>query len=601
MALTIRLLGRPEIGGGPGLRGRKAWALLAYLLASESPPSRERLAGLLFEEADDPMRALRWNLSELRKALPGVEISNTDPLDLVLPPDAIVDVNVLRSGSWVEAIELEGIGSEFLEGVHLSNAPTMDEWLLNERRHLKAAAEAVLREAVMGMLGSERPDRAVDLARQLVALDPLEESYRALLIRSLKKDGRGQDAVEQADLYTRLLQRELGVAPGPAIAEAVLSEDAPPEAPVVVEPAAIQARIETGEAAVRAGQLDAGMTALKAAIAMAHAADAELLRARALLAAGTALVHTDRSNHEEGTALLHQAIAIAQRHPAPAVIAAAHRELAWVEFMAARYDRAKRWIYKAPAEALEDAGTRAGALWILGKCAAETGRYEESFELLDSAVAQARRAQDPMRLGFCLTALGRGRLVRRELDLAATFLNEAIEVIRFAGLVQLAALPGAFLGEVLLLQGDAEAAREVIAHSYAGAREIGDPTMESLAQRTSALLERAEGRGDAALEALMTTRARLIASPDHTWSQAYILDKLCEVAIEQDAPHAASLVDELANLAARTGMKEMLARAYLHRHGLGDAGALEAARLVAGEVDNPHLHGEVAAAEIARV
>ena len=48
-------------------RGRKAWALLGYLLLAERPPSRRHLAELLFADADDPLGALRWTLAELRR------------------------------------------------------------------------------------------------------------------------------------------------------------------------------------------------------------------------------------------------------------------------------------------------------------------------------------------------------------------------------------------------------------------------------------------------------------------------------------------------------------------------------------------------------
>jgi hypothetical protein len=34
-----------------------------------SRASRKHLAGLLFEDAEDPLAALRWNLSELRRLL----------------------------------------------------------------------------------------------------------------------------------------------------------------------------------------------------------------------------------------------------------------------------------------------------------------------------------------------------------------------------------------------------------------------------------------------------------------------------------------------------------------------------------------------------
>ena len=65
--VRIRLLGPPAIerDGVPATppRGRKAWALLAYLLLAERPPGRRHLAELLFDEADDPLGALRWTLA----------------------------------------------------------------------------------------------------------------------------------------------------------------------------------------------------------------------------------------------------------------------------------------------------------------------------------------------------------------------------------------------------------------------------------------------------------------------------------------------------------------------------------------------------------
>ena len=61
-SLTVQLLGRPriEVDGAPGYRyrSRKSWALLAFLLLGERPPTRTQLASLLFAEADDPLRSL---------------------------------------------------------------------------------------------------------------------------------------------------------------------------------------------------------------------------------------------------------------------------------------------------------------------------------------------------------------------------------------------------------------------------------------------------------------------------------------------------------------------------------------------------------------
>lgn len=115
-----------------------------------------------------------------------------------------MDLAVLKAGSWSEAIELPGLGRGFLEGVHFSSAPVMEMWLLNERRHVKGATEAVLREAVMGLLGLDRAQRAAELATKLVALEPLDETYQALLIQSLVMNGNQLEAEQQVQAFTLL-------------------------------------------------------------------------------------------------------------------------------------------------------------------------------------------------------------------------------------------------------------------------------------------------------------------------------------------------------------------------------------------------------------
>jgi hypothetical protein len=65
VGLSVHLLGTcsVELGGirRPPPKGRKVWAVLAYLLANRRPVSRDHLAELLFGDADDPLGALRWS------------------------------------------------------------------------------------------------------------------------------------------------------------------------------------------------------------------------------------------------------------------------------------------------------------------------------------------------------------------------------------------------------------------------------------------------------------------------------------------------------------------------------------------------------------
>jgi hypothetical protein len=96
VALTIRLLGPPAIerdgGPAPPPRGRKAWALLAYLLLADRPPGRRHLAELLFPDADDPLGALRWTLAQLRRTPAAPQLFGGDPVATSLADGMEADV-----------------------------------------------------------------------------------------------------------------------------------------------------------------------------------------------------------------------------------------------------------------------------------------------------------------------------------------------------------------------------------------------------------------------------------------------------------------------------------------------------------------------------
>ncbi len=156
--ITIDLLGSPSvrIAGrtSPSPRGRKAWALLAYLLLTPRAPSRERVASLLFGEAADPLGALRWNLAQLRRTLGDhVEIGG-EPLTVTLPQDSVVDVAVLAGPDVTSAVDVPGLGHELLEGMDLPTSPAFETWLLAERRRFAGISASVLREAATARLAS---------------------------------------------------------------------------------------------------------------------------------------------------------------------------------------------------------------------------------------------------------------------------------------------------------------------------------------------------------------------------------------------------------------------------------------------------------------
>ena len=111
--MTIRLLGPPMIerDGEPPRppRGRKSWALLAYLLLAERPPSRRHLAELLFADADDPLGALRWTLAELRRVLGQSDVLTGDPVMTAFGEQVAVDVH-RATGEYADPRPLLEVG-----------------------------------------------------------------------------------------------------------------------------------------------------------------------------------------------------------------------------------------------------------------------------------------------------------------------------------------------------------------------------------------------------------------------------------------------------------------------------------------------------------
>jgi hypothetical protein len=102
------------------------------------------------------------------------------------------------------------------------------------------------------------------------------------------------------------------------------------------------------------------------------------------------------------------------------------------------------------------------------------------------------------------------------------------------------------------------------------------------------LLDRATGRSAEAVGWMLDGRSRIlrIAHP-YQWIHGWVLDGLCQVGSGDD--RAGGWIEQLDALASRTGMRELLLRAYLHRARRGDRGARDAATLLGAEIDNPSV------------
>ena len=598
--LRIHLLGAPTVErGGAQVAappGRKHWGLLTYLVRTEVPSSRERLSALLFPEADDPLGALRSALSALRRQLgPHAEVGG-NPVRLHLDEGAFIDVAVLGQGSWSEALALPGLGHDLLDGMAFRSSPAFENWLENERRHVAGTTVAVLHEAALALLARGDAAAARAHAAHLVRLNAYDENAHVLLVRCLRATGEAEGAARQVEMCTELFRDELGIEPSVALHSAA-AEPLPSSTTPAPQPARVNVLIEAGAAAVSAGAPEAGIARLRGAAASARQQDDPELLARSLIELGRALVHSSRGRDEEGAAALHEGGSLAEEIGERRLAATGWRETGWIQFLRGRYDRAEATLDRATQLANDDDAELAWIEVILGSCRSDVGDYARAADLLRSSIARAERARTPEAEVFGRTMLGRLHFLRGEIGEAAALLDLTLVLVEAHVLTAFRPWPESLRAEIDLLLGDVDAADRAFEHAFALGCEVGDPCWESIAARGRGLvaIERGEiGRGLELLEEAPRLCRRL---PDtYLWIEAYSLDALCRVAVEHDPDDAVRWVDELEAIAARRGLRELLARASLHRARLGEPGALENAGTLAAQVDNPALDDLIASA-----
>lgn len=571
------------------LRSQKSWGLLAYLILNERPQSRARLAGLLFDSADDPLRALRWSLAEIRRAL-GKETSlDGDPVVLRLAPGTTVDIDVVTHGSWEEAVALPGLGAELLEGATFRGAAAFETWLLSERRRFAAAAEAILHEAALAAMSRGLTRQATEHAARVVSMNPLDENHQALLIRAYRTAGDHAAATRQLAACTELFARELGTTPGPSVHDAMRT---PPErGPGPVDHAAVAAQVEAAAAAVSAGAVETGVHSLRTAVVLADATESTTLRITSRLTLAEALIHSLRGRDEEGIATLHVVDEIAQANHLPGWAAQARAELGYVHFLRARYDRAELWLEDALrlGDGLDT--TTVKAVGYLGCVESDRGNYREALTHLGRAAEVAASIGEMRGEAYVRSMTGRVHLLRRDLDEAADQLDHAIRLSEQDRWLAFVPWPQALRGEVELARRNHAAASELLQQAFARACQIGDPCWEGLAARAIALAREAAGEEEQAFEVLADARLRCnrLADP-YVWLDVYILDAQCELGRRHRHPHTMRWAETMHELASRTGMKEMVVRSLLHRAALGREGDGEAAALLASGIDNPVIH-----------
>ena len=232
--LQICLFGGLDLSRGTdpltGFISSKVPALLAYLALTRHPHQRDALAALLWSETSDAdaRNNLRQALSNARKVAGDILLVNRDAV--AFDPQVAHSVDVLTFEQLLQtsrdaspAIRAEHLQravalyrGDFLAGFVLRDAPDFDDWALAQRVRWREQAIYALHVLTEHHLARAEYGRAIDGATRLLALDAWREEAHRQLMTALAHSGQRAAALAQHETCSRVLARELGVAPSAA-------------------------------------------------------------------------------------------------------------------------------------------------------------------------------------------------------------------------------------------------------------------------------------------------------------------------------------------------------------------------------------------------
>ena len=234
--MRIQLCGRLVVRLGANrveeaLPGGKGRLLFAYLVLNRlRQVDRDELLDAVYgdEASLEHHPRLSVLLSKLRSAVGPELLSGRSQIELVLPPDAFVDVEEaleglhraeshVAAGEWAEAWGPAGIAYHVASRPLLQgqDRPWLDEW----RRRLddvRLRGLECFAAARLGLGGPTLP-QAEECGRRLIALAPYRESGHRILMEALEQRGNVAEALLVYDGLRVRLRDELGIAPSQSV------------------------------------------------------------------------------------------------------------------------------------------------------------------------------------------------------------------------------------------------------------------------------------------------------------------------------------------------------------------------------------------------
>jgi DNA-binding SARP family transcriptional activator len=199
--------------------------LLAFVALGNGRVDRRHAAGSLWpfgndERASGNLRSALWRLK-----CAGIDILESDKCSLMLRAGTVVDVTILSD--WAGRLVGGSATQSDLRVVNwrkevLDLLPGWyDDWVIFERERMRQrflhALEVLARRLILAGHCAE----AVEAAISAVYADPLRESATTVLIEAHLAEGNLVEGRRAYERYQDIIRRELGVEPGPDLADLV--------------------------------------------------------------------------------------------------------------------------------------------------------------------------------------------------------------------------------------------------------------------------------------------------------------------------------------------------------------------------------------------
>ena len=226
--LHIALLGTPSVrwqNTPIDLPRRTVRGLLFYLACHQAPIAREKLLSVFFGHMSDAAARsrLRHTLSQLRQALSAAGVSptllQTDHSQVTLNSGHChIDVRVLEAALltgkpelWPDFTTL--LRGQFLDGLHLPDAPEFEDWLRTERERFGRISLEALLQAGRHHITQTQWAAAKQCADHAIRLDTFCEEAYLLLMECQAMQGERTLVIRQYELLRERLLKGLNTAP----------------------------------------------------------------------------------------------------------------------------------------------------------------------------------------------------------------------------------------------------------------------------------------------------------------------------------------------------------------------------------------------------